>query len=131
MLDMQRERVQTGEHDYDDDRVRSVRSSVGYGRPRRAKGYDRQTTVEAINSLDVLTKILKGAGQKPELTKITAESVYPWIEGCNKARNLQPEIFDDYFTVLISTEVWASIKAWNAARKEYKDYPGEYWPRKL
>ena len=27
--------------------------------------------------------------------------------------------------------MWASIKAWNAARKEYKDHPGVYWPMKL
>ena len=101
-----------------------MRSSVGYGRQRRFNGYDRQTTVEAINSLDLLRNALKSAGLKPELTKISAESVYPWIEGCKKARNLQPAIFNDYFTVLVSSEVWASIKAWNVARKEDKDHPG-------
>ncbi len=115
----------------DEARVRGVRNSVGYGLQKISKGYDRRTTVEAINSLDLLKDSLKSAGQKPELTKICAESVYPWIEACDKARNLEPKIFNDYYAVLISSEVWASIKAWNGARKEDKDLPGVYWPMKL
>ena len=59
--DLQRGGVQVGARDDDhDDRVRSVRSSVGFGRAQRAKSYDRQTTVELINSLDLLKDALKG-----------------------------------------------------------------------
>ena len=115
----------------DEARVRGVRNSVGYGSQKVSRGYDRRTTVEAINSLDLLKGCIKSAGQNPELAKICAESVYPWIEACDKARNLEPKIFNDYYAVLISSEVWASIKAWNGARKEDKDVPGVYWPMKL
>ena len=77
--------------DVDDrnDRVRSVRSSVGTLRAKQGQGYNRQTTVEAVNSLELLNDVFKGVGQKPELREITAEKVYPWIEACGKVQSLQ------------------------------------------
>lgn len=114
-----------------DDRVRSVRDSIGVMRSSRGRGYNRQTTVEAVNSLELLKDAMRGVGQKPELDVITAENVYPWIEACNKVQSLETEVFNDYFPVLFSCETWANIQDWNAARKEDKERPGEYWPIKL
>ncbi len=128
VLDMQRSGADSDDLD---DRVRTVQDSIGVMRFSRERGYNRQTTVEAVNSLELLKKAMKGVGQKPELDAITAEAVYPWIEACQKVRSLETDVFNDYFPVLISTEAWANIQAWNAVRKEDKDKPGRYWPGKL
>ena len=122
---------QRSDSDELDDRIRTVRDSIGILGPSRGHGYNKQTTVEAVNSLELLRKVMKGVGQKPELDVITAENVYPWIEACQKVRGLERDVFNDYFPVLISTEAWANIQAWNAARKEDRHKKGKYWPGKL
>ena len=59
-------------------RVKSVRRSMSSTGVRRGRGYNRHTTVEAVNGLELLRDSLKGLGQQLELKVITAEKLYPW-----------------------------------------------------